>query len=131
MHFARIMGDANAQRMLGEEGWKPSAHEAKEAGLIQWATSQADLMTEAKKIAKGWVAEGATRTYRGGSTKQELKEVNARESVALADAFLAAPFMKAQFKFLSARRSMVRPRCSARCLRHGHFGPVCYRLTFV
>ena len=104
VHFARIMGDANAQRMLGEEGWKPSANEAKEAGLIQWATSQADLMTEAKKIAKGWVAEGATRTYRGGSTKQELKEVNALESVALADAFLAAPFMKAQFKFLLSKK---------------------------
>ena len=35
MHFARIMGDANAERMLGKEGWKPIAHEAKEVGLIK------------------------------------------------------------------------------------------------
>ena len=81
------MGDANAQRMLGRKA--EAIGMKQEAGLIQWATSQADLMTE-PKIAKGWVAEGATRTYRG-STKQELKEVNALESVALADAFLAAP----------------------------------------
>ena len=35
MHFARIMGEANAERMLGKEGWKPIAHEAKEVGLIK------------------------------------------------------------------------------------------------
>jgi len=104
VHFARIMGEANAERMLGHEGWKPTAQQAKDAGLIQWATTEADLMTEAKKIARGWIAEGATRTYRGGSTKAELKEVNALESVALADAFLAAPFMKAQFQFLLSKK---------------------------
>ena len=35
MHFARIMGEANAERMLGKEGWKPIAHEAKEVGLVK------------------------------------------------------------------------------------------------
>ena len=35
VHFARIMGEANAERMLGKEGWKPIAHEAKEVGLIK------------------------------------------------------------------------------------------------
>ena len=35
VHFARIMGEANAERMLGKEGWKPIAHEAKEVGLVK------------------------------------------------------------------------------------------------
>ena len=35
VHFERIMGGReNAQRMLGPEGWKPTAEEAKEAGLV-------------------------------------------------------------------------------------------------
>ena len=29
------MGEANAERMLGKEGWKPIALEAKEVGLIK------------------------------------------------------------------------------------------------
>ena len=29
------MGEANAERMLGKEGWKPFALEAKEVGLIK------------------------------------------------------------------------------------------------
>lgn len=35
VHFERIMGGRkNAQRMLGPEGWKPTAEEAKEVGLV-------------------------------------------------------------------------------------------------
>ena len=36
VHFERIMrgGRADAERMLGPEGWKPTAKEAKEAGLV-------------------------------------------------------------------------------------------------
>ena len=100
VHFERLMGPANAERMLGKEGWKPSAAEALEAGLIQWVTPHETLMSEAHRIAREWIALGSKRSFRGGSARDELKTVNANESKVLADAFLGAPFIKAQFKFL-------------------------------
>ena len=103
VQFARLMGQANADRMLGEEGWRPTAEEALDAGLIQWIAPHDKLGEEAQRIARDWVTSGATRSYRGGSGRDELKAVNARESVDLADAFLSAPFIKAQFKFLKRK----------------------------
>ena len=100
VHLARIMGQVNAGRMLGEEGWKPTAAEALEAGLIQWTAPHDKLAEEAHRIALGWIASGAERSFRGGSGRDELKAINARESIALANAFLGAPFIKAQFEFL-------------------------------
>ncbi|MCW8925296.1 MAG: enoyl-CoA hydratase/isomerase family protein [Xanthomonadales bacterium] len=104
VQFARLVGKTNAERMLGEEGWKPTAKEAFEAGLIQWLVPHDQLLEEAQRIARGWIASGATRSYRGGSTREELEAVNARESMALADAFLAAPFIKTQFRFLWSKK---------------------------
>ena len=104
VHFARIMGEANAKRMLGKEGWKPSAAEALEAGLVQWVVPHESLSRETHQIALDWIESVATRSFRGGSTRDKLKAVNARESVKLADAFLSAPFIKAQFKFLSGKK---------------------------
>ena len=104
VQFARLMGQANAERMLGREGWKPTAEEALEAGLIQWVAPHAQLADETHRIAREWIASGAVRSYRGGSERDELKAVNARESVDLADAFLSAPFIKAQFKFLWGKK---------------------------
>jgi enoyl-CoA hydratase/carnithine racemase len=90
--------------MLGEEGWKPTAEEALEAGLIQWVAPHDKLEEESRRIAQEWIASGATRSFRGGSERDELKTVNASESVALADAFLSTPFLKAQFKFLWSKK---------------------------
>jgi enoyl-CoA hydratase/carnithine racemase len=104
VHFARIMGQANAERMLGEEGWKPTAEEALEAGLIQWVAPHDKLEEESRRIAQEWIASGATRSFRGGSERDELKTVNASEAVALADAFLSTPFLKAQFTFLWSKK---------------------------
>lgn len=104
VHFARIMGQVNADRMLGPEGWKPTAEEAHEAGMVQWVVAHDNLGEEAHRIAQDWVASGATRSFRGGSERDELKAVNASESVALAVAFLSASFLKAQFKFLWSRK---------------------------
>jgi len=104
VQFERLMGAANAERMLGEEGWKPTAREAHEAGLIQWVVPHDQLLEETWRIACEWIAADATRNYRGGSTRDELKAVNAAESVALADAFLGAPFIKRQFKFLWGKK---------------------------
>ena len=100
VHFERIMGAQAAQRMLGPEGWKPTAAEAERIGLIQKAVAPQDLMAEAQRIVEAWIAEGKERRFRGPGELEELKAVNARESVGVADSFLSAPFLKAQHKFL-------------------------------
>lgn len=107
IHFPRLMGEKNAQRMLGAEGWKPTAKEALEAGLIQWAVPHDQLQTEAQKIAQAWVAEGAGRKFLAGSELEELKAVNAKESRELADAFLGADFLKEQSRFLWSKKKHV------------------------
>ena len=103
-HFERLMGKDSAERMLGKEGWRPSASEAKDAGLIQWVVAHEDLPAETQRIASEWVATNATRNFRGGSEREELKVINARESIELATAFLAASFIKAQFRFLWSKK---------------------------
>lgn len=98
--FARLMGEKNAARMLGQEGWKPTANEALDAGLIQWVVPHDQLAEEAQRIARDWIDSGAKRSFRGGSERDELKAVNAIESEQLATAFLGSPFIAAQFRFL-------------------------------
>ncbi len=100
VHFPRLMGEANAQRMLGPEGWKPTAAEALEVGLVQWVVPDDQLQREAYKIAREWVDNDVPRAFLGGSQREELKAVNARESIELADAFLSAPFFKEQARFM-------------------------------
>jgi len=98
--FPRLLGEDTAQRILGEEGWKPTGAEAHEIGLAQSLASPEDLLDRAQEIAEGWVAEGRARTFRGGFSLDELKAVNARESVGVADSFLGAPFLGHQARFL-------------------------------
>ena len=86
--------------MLGDEGWKPNGKEAHEIGLVQWVVSHGGLMSEAQRIAEEWVESGAVRSYRAGATRHELRAVNARESIQVANAFLSPPFLSGQFKFL-------------------------------
>jgi enoyl-CoA hydratase/carnithine racemase len=107
VHFARLMGEQSAQRMLGIEGWKPTAKEAHAAGLIQWVVPDDQLLAEAKRIAREWISAGQKRTFLGGSELEELLEVNAKESQALADAFLGAEFMHAQSRFLWRKKKRV------------------------
>lgn len=100
VHFPRLLGQDSARRILGPEGWKPTAAEALDIGLVQWVVPHDALLEQAQAIAEGWVAEGAQRTFRAGAEKAELKAVNASESIQVADAFLSAPFLQEQFKFL-------------------------------
>jgi len=90
--------------MLGPEGWQPDAAEALEVGLVDEVVPHEELLPRAQAIGERWVAEGRTRTFRGGSTRDELKAVNAQESEALGDAFLAAPFLMGQYRFLSRKK---------------------------
>lgn len=100
VHLARLMGEQNAQRMLGEEGWKPTAQEAHEAGLVQWLVPKEQLREEAQKIAKSWAENNEPRKFMAGSNREELLAVNEKESIQLANAFLAPKFLHGQAKFL-------------------------------
>jgi peroxisomal 3,2-trans-enoyl-CoA isomerase len=107
IHFPRIMGEENAQRMLGKEGWKPDATQALNAGLVQWVVPHEELQNEAHKIAKNWITEGESRNFLGGSQLDELERANKRESIELADAFLGSAFLLGQFKFLWSKKKRV------------------------
>ncbi len=100
VHFERLMNAHNAQRMLGEEGWVPTAKEALEVGFVQWVVPHDDLLDRAQAICEDWIASGHQRSYRAGATRDELKAVNARESIELATCFLSKPFLKGQWQFL-------------------------------
>jgi len=97
--FPRLLGHG-AMRMLGREGWKPTASEALVAGLVNWVVPHDELMDEARRIAEGWVKDGKERSYRGGLSREELLQINREESVQLADAFLSPAFLDGQFRFL-------------------------------
>ncbi|KXI24489.1 enoyl-CoA hydratase/isomerase family protein [Photobacterium sanguinicancri] len=98
-HFPRLLGEANCQRMLGKEGWKPNAEEALTAGLVQSVVPQPQLMEEAHRIAQNWVVNKEDRQFLAGSSLKELQAANAKESVQLADAFFSAAFLKNQAHF--------------------------------
>lgn len=104
VQFARLLGEAGARRMLGPEGWQPSAREALEAGLITDVVPDGELLVAAQRLAEEWVREGKQRTFRAGATRDELKSINARESVEVADAFLSPRFLSGQFRFLRSKR---------------------------
>jgi peroxisomal 3,2-trans-enoyl-CoA isomerase len=106
VHFSRIMNKANAERMLGKEGWKPTAKEALEVGLIQWSVEHEQLSQEAHRIAQEWIVLGVKRSFRSGSERDELKAINAQESEILAAIFFGVPFIKAQIKFLWQKKKL-------------------------
>jgi peroxisomal 3,2-trans-enoyl-CoA isomerase len=104
--FSRLMGNKNAARMLGKEGWKPTAKEALEVGLIQWVTPHDNLPQEIHRIAQQWIASGTKRSFRAGCEYAELKAINARESEILAKTFFAVPFIKSQISFLWRKKKL-------------------------
>lgn len=105
-HFPLILGDAGAQRMLGKEGWQPGADEAKKAGLVEHVSPAETLMADAQTIAEGWIAAGKPRQIKGvdiGPVLETYRAVNETESRALAEAFLSAKFLNAQYHFLTSK----------------------------
>lgn len=102
--FPIKFGDEVTDRIMGHEGWVPTAEEALEIGLVDRCVPHDDLMVEAQKMAEQWIKQGRERTYPVGATRDELKAINAEESRALATAFLSPPFLEGQFKFLMSRK---------------------------
>jgi len=107
IHFERIMGPENAQRMLGPEGWIPNAEEALEVGIVQEVVPHDQLMDRAQAKAEQWIKDKKIRSFIEQNRVQEYKRVNLKESYDLADAFLAPPFMNAQYKFLKSKGKTV------------------------
>lgn len=101
--FPELLGE-DAQRMLGPEGWTPTAAEALEVGLVQWVVPHEQLLDEAQRIAKQWIEEGAGRVYPVGLDRDKLREINKHESRQVADAFLSPPFLMGQYRFLKSRK---------------------------
>merc|ERR1719414_2080267 len=103
IHFERIMGAATAERMLGSEGWKPTAQEAKEAGLVKEVVPHSELLSRCQALAEEWIAAGKKKEIPGGGDVIEYKAVNAKESRDLADAFLSYKFLEGQEHFLKSK----------------------------
>jgi Delta3-Delta2-enoyl-CoA isomerase len=113
--FTRLMGEETAQRILGDEGWKPTAEEAAEIGLINTVVDEESLTKVSRQLALEWIGHERGRQYRGGLSKGALLEINAKESIDLADAFLSSPFIKAQFSFLFKKKKYM-PACLFACM---------------
>ena len=85
------------------DGWKPSAVEALEIGLVKEVVPHDQLLTRAQSLGEEWVREGRRKQIPAGGTVEEYKRVNAKESQDLADAFLSYNFLDAQYKFLKSK----------------------------
>uniref|UniRef100_A0A0K2VDU0 Uncharacterized protein n=1 Tax=Lepeophtheirus salmonis TaxID=72036 RepID=A0A0K2VDU0_LEPSM len=103
VHFPRLIGSKNAQKMLGPEGWVPSAQEALEVGMISKVVEHERLMVEAQSLAESWIQNGKKRTVPAGGDVRHLAMVNHRESVDLANAFMSLPFIQGQINFLTSK----------------------------
>ncbi len=103
VHFERIMGKKNAERMLGAEGWTPTAAEAVSAGLIQEVVPHEKLMSRAQEIAEEWVKSDKKRWLVEQGKVKEYQAVNVKESEELADAFLSPKFLEGQYNFLKSK----------------------------
>ena len=76
-----------------EEGWKPTAAEAVEIGLVKEVVEHDRLLARAQELGGQGGAEGKKKEIPGGGSVEEYKAVNARESLELADAFLSYNFL--------------------------------------
>lgn len=103
VHFARLMGEAGAARMLGAEGWKPTATEALQVGLIDKVVAHDELRAAAQTMAEEWVAAKKAKKLVAAGLVDEYKRVNMSESKALADAFLSPSFFDAQARMASKK----------------------------
>jgi Delta3-Delta2-enoyl-CoA isomerase len=118
VHFAKVMGQEKAQRMLGKEAWTPTAAEAVEAGLAHKVVAPEAILSEAQSLAEEWIEKGRLHraisqpkaipsddANRKAAAQQirEYKAVNAAESIELGRAFLGPNFLQGQIDFLTSK----------------------------
>ena len=102
--FPRLLGETTAERILGKEGWRPTASEALEIGLIDEVVPHDDLLSRAQAQAETWLSQGRQRSFKANFSKEELVQANTRESKEIADAFLSARFLMSQYRFLKSKK---------------------------
>ena len=111
VHFPRIFGEEYAERMMGQEGFVPTAEEALQMGFVDAVVPSEKghdgLISTCTDLAQKWIADGKTREIgplKGGSdVKEEFKAVNAVESQELADCFFKEEFLEGQRALLSSK----------------------------
>jgi len=103
--FKEMLGETNAERMLGVENWSPTAQEAAAAGLIaEVVPGDADvLVARAVELCAARIEAGGGRRF-DGEEKLRLLTVNATESAELANAFVSSKFLTAMYKFNLGRK---------------------------
>jgi enoyl-CoA hydratase/carnithine racemase len=79
------------------------AAEAKAAGFVTEVVPKDQLLARAQALGEQWAKEGRVRNLVAQGRVQEYLDVNARESIALAHAFLDVPFLDGQYRFLKSR----------------------------
>ncbi|MEM6370956.1 MAG: enoyl-CoA hydratase/isomerase family protein [Myxococcota bacterium] len=102
--FPRLLGERTAERVLGSEGWRPTAKEALDIGLVDEVVANGALLKRAQAQAEAWLSEGYTRAYKASATKEELMAVNRTESKGVADALLSSRFLMSQSRFLASKK---------------------------
>merc|ERR1712045_853468 len=75
VHFERMLGRQAASRMLND-GWKPTAAEAAEIGLVKEVVEHERLLARAQELGEKWVVEGKKKEIPGGGSVEEYKAVN-------------------------------------------------------
>lgn len=98
--FQERIGQAVANRMLGEDNWVPTASEALEVGLIDEIVGedQATLVERAAAIVHNRVVNGDGRRFDDGELLR-LRRVNAEESANVANSLVSKTFLDAMYKF--------------------------------
>jgi len=110
VHFKRLMGEKNAERMLGEEAWIPTAREAKEAGLVQAVVTDENLMQTSQLIAERWISRNKIRWLIEKNCTDEYQQINRRESLDIAAALFGPSFLKKQYELF--RKEGMRGRAA-------------------
>ncbi|KAL1504250.1 hypothetical protein AB1Y20_010659 [Prymnesium parvum] len=104
--FAEMMGEKNAERMLGPEAWVPTASEAREIGLISEVVPGEDaevLVERAIAVCAERIASGGGRRFDAAEALR-LRRINAEESAQLANAFVSPQFLGAMYDFNVKRK---------------------------
>ena len=106
------MGKKNADKML-KEGYKATAQDALEMGLISEVVSHEQLLSRAQvglqlkrnlqlttcqELGEEWARAGRQRRLRGGASVEEYTRVNIEESRALAEVFVSEKFLRCDSK---------------------------------
>jgi len=103
--FAEWMGEATAERMLGTEGWIPTAAEAKAVGFPITEIVEGDNDAVVARAVELVAAQTGRRFDAAEAVR--LRKINAEESARLANAVVSEKFLDAMRSFNEKRSPKV------------------------